>query len=184
MKRIHVLVDDETIHVQQNPRHFDKLFDVVGVQSSLNPKKVPCHELMNEVDETPALDPCKASRYRSAVGVLLYLASDLVECAYTIRGLAQTMSSPTERSWTMLKHLCLYLLSVRDHSLRLQMRLDGLWHSPCSQRRWPCPRVVFRFRLGIPQGTQEISELWDHQLSRMPAVVNKPHPEDCCSQLS
>ena len=184
LKRIHVLVDDETIHVQQNPRHFDKLFDVVGVQSSLNPKKVPCHELMNEVDETPALDPCKASRYRSAVGVLLYLASDLVECAYTIRGLAQTMSSPTERSWTMLKHLCLYLLSVRDHSLRLQMRLDGLWHSPCSQRRWPCPRVVFRFRLGIPQGTQEISELWYHQLSRMPAVVNKPHPEDCCSQLS
>ena len=69
LKRIHVLVDDETIHVQQNPRHFDKLFEVVGIQSSMNPKKVPCHELMNEVDDTPALKPDKASRYRSAASV-------------------------------------------------------------------------------------------------------------------
>ena len=27
LKRIHVLVDDATIHIQQNPRHFDKLFE-------------------------------------------------------------------------------------------------------------------------------------------------------------
>ena len=130
LKRIHVLVDPETIHVQQNPRHFEKLFEIVGIQSHMNRKKVPCHELMNEVDDSPQLEPCKASKYRSAVGVLLYLASDLVECAYTIRGLAQSMSCPTERAWTMLKHLCLYLISVRDHSLRLKVQLDGLWHSP------------------------------------------------------
>ena len=29
-----------------------------------------------------------------------------------------------------MKHLCLYLLSVPDFSLRLHMKLDGLWHSP------------------------------------------------------
>ena len=103
LKRIHVLVDDEHIHIQQNPRHFDKLFEVVGVQNTMNPKKVPCHELMCEVDDTAALTPDKATRYRSAVGILLYLASDLVECAFTIRGLAQHMSAPTERSWMMLK---------------------------------------------------------------------------------
>ena len=62
--------------------------------------------------------------------MLLYLASDLVECAYTIRGLAQYMSSPTERSWTMLKRLCLYLTSARNNSLRLHVCEDGLWHSP------------------------------------------------------
>ena len=130
LKRIHVLVDDATIHIQQNPRHFDKLFEVVGVQSTMNPKKVPCHEMMTEVDDTPLLQAEKASRYRSAVGILLYLSTDLVECSYTIRGLAQSMSAPTERSWTMMKHLCLHLLSVRDFSLRLQMKLNGLWHSP------------------------------------------------------
>ena len=130
LKRIHTMVDHETIHIQQNPRHFDKLFEIVGVQNSMHSKKVPCHELMSEVDNTPALSPEKASRYRSAVGVLLYLASDLVECAFTIRGLAQFMSAPTERSWTMLKHLCLYLLAVRDNSLCLRICPIGLWHSP------------------------------------------------------
>eukprot|EP00435_Cladocopium_sp_Y103_P071106 s873_g36.t1 len=130
LKRIHTMVDHDTIHIQQNPRHFDKLFEIVGVQGSVHSKKVPCHELMTEVDDTPGLPPEKASRYRSAVGVLLYLASDLIECAYTIRGLAQFMSAPTERAWTMLKHLCLYLMSVRDNSLRLHICLDGLWHSP------------------------------------------------------
>ncbi|CAL1161296.1 unnamed protein product [Cladocopium goreaui] len=114
LHRIHVLVDDATIHIQQNPRHFDKLFEVVGVQSTMNPKKVPCHEMMTEVDDTPLLQAEKASRYRSAVDILLYLSTDLVECSYTIRGLAQSMSAPTERSWTMMKHLCLYLLSVRE----------------------------------------------------------------------
>ena len=132
LNRIHVLVDEQTIHIQQNPRHFDKLFEVVGIQCTMNPKKVPCHELMCEVDDTPALGLDKATRYRSAVGILLYLASDLVECAFTIRGLAQFMSAPTERSWMMLKHLCLYRLSVRNHSLRLRIPSDGLWHSPCS----------------------------------------------------
>ena len=71
LKRIHVLVDEETIHIQQNPRHFDKLFEVVGVQSTMNPKKVPCHEMMTEVDDTPLLQAEKASRYRSAVGISL-----------------------------------------------------------------------------------------------------------------
>ena len=30
-------------------------FEVVGVSNSMHPKKVPCHELMNEFDDTPAL---------------------------------------------------------------------------------------------------------------------------------
>ena len=93
----------------------------------MHPKKVPCHELTNEVDDTPLLGAEKSSRFRSAVGVLLYLASDLVECAYTIRRLAQYMSAPTERSWTMLKHVCLYLTSARDNSYVCE---DGLWYSP------------------------------------------------------
>ena len=133
LKRIHVLVDPETIHVQQSPRHFEKLFEVVRIQSHMNPKKVPCHELTNEVDDSPRLELSKASKYRSAVGILLYLASDLVECAYTIRGLAQSMNCPTERSRLLLKRLCLYLVSVRDHSLSLKVRLNGLWHSPPSE---------------------------------------------------
>eukprot|EP00435_Cladocopium_sp_Y103_P075486 s23_g58.t1 len=55
LKRIHTMVDDETIHVQQNPRHFEKLFEVVGISNAMHAQKVPCHELMNEVDDIPLL---------------------------------------------------------------------------------------------------------------------------------
>ena len=72
LKRIHTMVDENTIHIQQNPRHFDKLFEVVGINGSMHSKKVPCHELMNEPDNTPFLNAEKASKFRSVVGVLLY----------------------------------------------------------------------------------------------------------------
>ena len=41
LKRTHVLVEDNVIHIQQNRRHFDKLFEVVGVSSKLKAKKTP-----------------------------------------------------------------------------------------------------------------------------------------------
>ena len=133
LKRRHVLVDNDTIHIQQHSRHFDKLFEVVGVSADSKPKKTPCHELINEEDPTPELDSKQASRFRSAIGILMYLASDLVECAYAIRGLAQQMSKPTQRSWMMLKHLALYLLGARSYALQLRIAPEGLWHSPANE---------------------------------------------------
>lgn len=130
LKRTHVLVEPGTIHIQHNPRHFDKLFEITGVKDSMHPKKTPCHDLMNQPDKTDELDPAKASLYRSAIGILMYLSSDLVECAYTIRGLAQYMSKPTQRSWMLLRHLCLYLISIRRNVLRLKVKPNGVWHSP------------------------------------------------------
>lgn len=41
LKRIHTLVDEDAIHIQKNPRHFEKLFEVVGVSNSMHPEKVP-----------------------------------------------------------------------------------------------------------------------------------------------
>ena len=130
LKRTHVLVEPGTIHIQRNSRHFDKLFEITGVKVSMHAKKTPCHDLMNEPDKTNELDPAKASLYRSAIGVLMYLSSDLIECAYTIRGLAQYMAKPTQRSWVLLRRLCLYRISVRHNVLRLKVKPNGLWHSP------------------------------------------------------
>ena len=94
-----MMVKDDVIHIQQNPRHYEKLFEVAGKTSSkMKPKKTPCHDLMTEEDKTEYLDATTSSAYRSAMGILMYLASDLVECANTLRGLAQRMSKPIERA--------------------------------------------------------------------------------------
>ena len=76
---------EEDVICRQSSKHFDKLF--------------PSHPLMNEADETSELGLEQASKYRTAMGISLYLSSDLIECAYTIRGLAQAMSKPTQRAW-------------------------------------------------------------------------------------
>ena len=133
LKRNHELVEDGVLHIHKKQLHFDRLFETVGMSTSLSPKKVPCHPLMSENDDTPDLPPSQVSRFRTAIGILLYLANDMPECAYTIRGLAKKMSRPTTRSWAMLRHLAQYLLHGRKYCLRLEIQADGLWHSPATE---------------------------------------------------
>ena len=78
-----MLVEDDTIHIQLNPRHYEKLFEVVGKTSEMKPKKTPCHDLMTK-DRAEYLDATTSSAFRSAIGILMYLASGMVECAHTI----------------------------------------------------------------------------------------------------
>ena len=39
LKRIHTMVDHETFHTLQNPHPFDKLFETVGVQNSMQVRR-------------------------------------------------------------------------------------------------------------------------------------------------
>ena len=75
-----------------------------------------------------------ASNFRTCVGVLLYLSADLVECQFVIRYLAQCMKSPTERSYAVLRHLCLYLLGCGENGISLKMKPQnsGLYHDHSS----------------------------------------------------
>ena len=49
------------------------------------------------------------------------MASDLVECQFTIRHLARCMASPTSRGWEILKHLVCYLLGRSEFGLLLNL---------------------------------------------------------------
>ena len=89
----------------------------------MRPKKTQCHDLMTEEDKRELVDATAPSAYRSAIGVLMYLASKFVECAYTIRGLAQCMSKPTERSWLMLKQ-CIFWVQGPIHSSCRSNQMD------------------------------------------------------------
>ncbi len=48
LKRRHVLVENDVIHIQQNPRLYEKLLEVAGITSKTTPKKTRCHVLMTE----------------------------------------------------------------------------------------------------------------------------------------
>ena len=86
-----------------------------------DPKHVPGHGMVNDLDETEELDADKATKFRSGVGILLFLAHDLIECQFVIRGLARYMSKPTERAWDILKYLVQYLLGRVEYGLLMKL---------------------------------------------------------------
>ena len=119
LKKRRVMLDKATLAVQSHPKHLDKLFEHLGINRRLCPKKTPGHAMLDEPDKTPGLDAKDAGIYRSCIGILLYIASDYIECQYTIRALSQTMSKPTTQSLMCLRHLALYLLGCVDHCILL-----------------------------------------------------------------
>ena len=115
LKRRHMLLSERELAIQSHPKHLEKLVEMMKINRGLKPKQVPVHQLLDEPDETDELAPDKAKIFRSCIGILLYIASDFVECQYAIRGLAQVMSKPTVQAFLCLRHLCLYLLGCIDH---------------------------------------------------------------------
>ena len=121
LKRNHVLMSKTEMVIYPHEKHFHKLFDLLKIKRSWKPKNVPSHTMIDEIDSSPELGPQQASTFRSAVGVLLYMASDLVECQFTIRHLARCMATPTSRGWEILKHLVCYLLGRSEFGLLLNL---------------------------------------------------------------
>ena len=127
LKRKHVLISSSEMVIQPHPKHFDKIFELLGIRKTLKGKKTPCHALLDEVDDTAELSASDAKAFRSCVGVLFYLASDLVECQYCIRSLAQRLSKPTERALVCLRHLGMYLLHAKDQALLFRPSSPDFW---------------------------------------------------------
>ena len=124
LKRRLVLEDFDKMIIYPHPKHFTRLFDLVGVKRTWKPKNVPAHSQISECFETPELGTDRASTFRSAVGILLYLSCDMVECQWTIRHLAQSMSKPTEKAWIELRHLVQYLLGCMSYGLLMHYKSD------------------------------------------------------------
>ena len=124
LKRKIVLESQLKLVMYPHPKHFDKLFELMGVKKTWKPKHTPAHAQVLEVMESPELGAQQSSTYRSAVGILLYLSCDMVQCQWMIRHLAQPMSKPTLKAWTELRHLVQYLLGCTEYGLMMHYRSD------------------------------------------------------------
>ena len=99
---------------------------LTGVKPTSRPKRVPGHPLLDEKDDTEALNLEEASQYRSCVGILLYLATDLPHGQHTIRWLSTGMATPTLRKKDVLRHLVSYLHGTKGLCLCLHYKGDNV----------------------------------------------------------
>ena len=88
LKRRHPLLSENELVTQSHGKHLERLFGLTKISRNFQPKRASGHPLLDEPDKTAELSPSDASTstYRLCVGVLLYIASDYVECQYTIGG--------------------------------------------------------------------------------------------------
>ena len=128
LKRRHHLLADGSLAMSPNQMHFAKLFELMELYPGVHkPKRTPCHPSIQEVDQSPQLGQHLATLYRTCVGVLLYLASDLFSCQFAIKCLAQGMSKPTENLFRCLKHLVQYIMGITGyHLVHLEPRADDV----------------------------------------------------------
>ena len=114
LKRSYELLDEETLVMRPHSKHVERLVGMLH----LEPRRAKATPMPTAVplDSTP-LDEEQAGTFRSAVGILLYLAPDAIECQNCIRLLSQQMSAPTVGGLKLLKHLVCYLKSVTGYGL-------------------------------------------------------------------
>ena len=84
-------------------------------KQSRKPKQTPCASSSSEPDNSAALAPAEAATYRSAVGVLLYVAHDRPDIQFSVRSLFCGVKEPTEKKFKELQHLALYMKGTADY---------------------------------------------------------------------
>ena len=130
LKRKMVLHHDGRLSIQTHYKHVQQMCALLGLNKRLQSKKTPGHSDMDLQDLTGELSPDLAKKFRTCVGILLYLASDLPHAQHVVRHLATYSTVPTQKSLVVLKHLVSYLACHEDVciSLKWRGRNAGVFH--------------------------------------------------------
>ena len=104
------------LRISIDPKYVKKLTEVLQLdkKQSRKPKQTPCASSSSESDNSAAPAPPEAATYRSAVGVLLYVAHDRPDIQFSVRSLSCGMKEPTEKKFKELQHLALYMKGTAD----------------------------------------------------------------------
>ncbi|CAE7358794.1 unnamed protein product, partial [Symbiodinium sp. CCMP2456] len=118
LKRRHLLVSPELLVIEPNVKYVDKLLEVTGMSRGNHRSKgtpFPTGVLPTEQDTDKPLDSATATRFRSAVGILMYMSSDLIACQFGIRYLSTYAHAPTEGAWSHFIKSVWLTIWQRDH---------------------------------------------------------------------
>ena len=75
--------------------------------------------------EDEPMNPEDITKYRSAVGKLLYIAPDRPDIQYVAQGLASLMSCSTKKGWRAMQHVSSYLLGTMNEGILFEHGAKG-----------------------------------------------------------
>ena len=107
---------DRGITVCPHERYIPSLTKLYNLEGR-KPKATP--EIASEDQNSQELDVAGKSRFRSALGTVLYLSQDRVDIQCAVRGLSQYMTCPNKWAESSVKHLIMYLMGTEDYGILL-----------------------------------------------------------------
>ena len=123
LKRKHTILESGIL-VEASSSYIRHMAEVLDVKHGSKHNTPYLPELIRE-DVSGPLDPVRAGKFRSALGIALYLSSDRIDICYSVRLLAGFMSNPTEQAWKGLIRLAKYLLNTAEYDTLLSPKLPG-----------------------------------------------------------
>ena len=105
-------------YLRTNRKYIPKLAEMMEVVERRN-KTLPYHPGLDTydpkaVDKKELLNEENAKKFRSGIGICLYLAHDRIDIQYAVKILSSYMSRPTKNAYCGLKKLACYLRSTAD----------------------------------------------------------------------
>ena len=94
LKRRHVLVNDRLMLIKSHHKHVAQLKEIMDIHPKAYPKKTPAHPAIDNEATTSKLKEADLTKFRSAVGIVLYLAADLPHCQHSFLSNQDDVSYP------------------------------------------------------------------------------------------
>ena len=111
-----------------DPRHVEQILKETGLMTSERKPTAPAvkkkHEELERILHSRPLNAERTKHYRSVTMRAAYLGQDRPDIAEPVKSLAQSMSKPTEESWSDLKRLARYLASTPCAGWRFEEQRD------------------------------------------------------------
>ena len=79
----------------------------------------PCTKDLLLPDDSRELEGDKAMRYRSAVGIAMYVSQDRADIAFTVRMLSQKLKEPTAKCWQSAQRLASYMMCTSNYATKV-----------------------------------------------------------------
>ena len=111
----------DSIDILMSQQYIEEILKLYSMNSSSNiVNTTGSSALKRAQDSDTPLDKEEHSKFRTAVGKLLWLAFVRPDCSYAVKELSRDVKGPTLESLAKLKHLLRYLNGTRHTVLRLR----------------------------------------------------------------
>ena len=115
---------DGSIRVIPEKRYVEKLISILQLERSAS-KSTPLPSTIRYPQEDPPLEGSAYSTFRSALGLLLYMANDIPEIHFAMRLLGSRCASPSEYDLAIMRHVGKYMKGRPEWVLQLKLTRPG-----------------------------------------------------------